>query len=124
MEVNEKMSQEVNEEKLHAFLGKMVTEMGAAAVGPLILIGDRLGLYKALAEYGPTGSRQLADATGTSERYIREWLAAQAASGYIEYHPEKVTEIMAVVEKAREELGDLNVGLERGSENREIGKLK
>ena len=89
MEVNEKMSQEVNEEKLHAFLGKMVTEMGAAAVGPLILIGDRLGLYKALAEYGPTGSRQLADVTGTSERYIREWLAAQAASGYIEYHPEK-----------------------------------
>jgi SAM-dependent methyltransferase len=89
MEVNEKISTKVDEEKLHALLGKMVTEMGAAAIGPLIILGDRLGLYKALQEYGPTGSRQLADATGTSERYVREWLAAQAASGYIEYHPEK-----------------------------------
>lgn len=79
----------VDEEKLHVLLGKMVTEMGAAAIGPLIILGDRLGLYKALEDFGPTGSKQLADATGTSERYVREWLAAQAASGYIEYHPEK-----------------------------------
>jgi SAM-dependent methyltransferase len=85
MEVREQESPRVNEEKLHALLGKMVTEMGAAAIGPLIILGDRLGLYKALQEYGPTGSRQLADATGTSERYVREWLAAQAASGYIDY---------------------------------------
>ncbi|MBC8767221.1 class I SAM-dependent methyltransferase [Arenibacter sp. BSSL-BM3] len=80
---------QVDEEKLHVLLGKMVTEMGAAAIGPLIILGDRLGLYKALEDFGPTGSKQLADATGTSERYVREWLAAQAASGYIEYHPEK-----------------------------------
>lgn len=86
MEVNEQESPQVNEEKLNALLGKMVTEMGAAAIGPLIILGDRLGLYKALEEYGPLGSRQLADATGTSERYVREWLSAHAASGYIEYH--------------------------------------
>lgn len=86
MEVNEQESPQLNEEKLHALLGKMVTEMGAAAIGPLIILGDRLGLYKALEEYGPLGSKQLADATGTAERYVREWLAAHAASGYIEYH--------------------------------------
>jgi SAM-dependent methyltransferase len=67
----------------------MVTEMGAAAIGPLIILGDRLGLYKALEEYGPLGSKQLADATGTAERYVREWLSAHAASGYIEFHPGK-----------------------------------
>jgi SAM-dependent methyltransferase len=89
MEVNEQKSPEVNEEKLHALLGKMVTEMGAAAIGPLIILGDRLGLYKALEEYGPLGSKQLADATGTAERYVREWLSAHAASGYIEFHPGK-----------------------------------
>ena len=86
MEVNEQESPQLNEEKLHALLGKMVTEMGAAAIGPLIILGDRLGLYKALEEYGPLGSKQLADATGTAERYVREWLSAQAASGYIDYN--------------------------------------
>ena len=89
MEVNEQESPQVNEEKLHALLGKMVTEMGAAAIGPLIILGDRLGLYKAIEDYGPLGSRQLADATGTSERYVREWLSAHAASGYIEYHADR-----------------------------------
>lgn len=89
MEVNEQKSPHVDEEQLHALLGKMVTEMGAAAIGPLIILGDRLGLYRALEEFGPTGSRQLADATGTAERYVREWLAAHAASGYIEYHQDK-----------------------------------
>ena len=88
MQVNEQEAPQVNEEKLHEFLVKMVTEMGAAAIGPLILIGDRLGLYKALEDYGPTGVKQLADATGTGERYMQEWLAAMAASGYITFYPE------------------------------------
>ena len=88
MQVNEQEAPQVNEEKLHEFLVKMVTEMGAAAVGPLILIGERLGLYKALDDYGPTGARQLADATGTGERYMKEWLSAMSASGYITYMPE------------------------------------
>jgi 2-polyprenyl-3-methyl-5-hydroxy-6-metoxy-1,4-benzoquinol methylase len=78
---------ELNEEKLHDFLGKVVTEMGAAANGALIILGDKLGLYKALATNGPQSSQQLADSTKTTERYVREWLSAQAASGYVEYDP-------------------------------------
>lgn len=82
---------ELDEKKLHALLGKMVTEMGAAAAGSLIILGDRLGLYKALAENGRLTSEELAGKTGTTERYVREWLAAQAASGYIDFNPEDET---------------------------------
>lgn len=78
----------LNEEKLHDFLGKMVNEMGAAANGVLILIGDRLGLYKALTNTGPMTSEELAQSTSTTERYVREWASAQAASGFIEFDPE------------------------------------
>jgi SAM-dependent methyltransferase len=77
---------ELNEEKLHEFLGKMVVEMGAAANGALIILGDKLGLYKELSSNGPMTSQELADATETTERYVREWLSAQAASGFVEYH--------------------------------------
>jgi SAM-dependent methyltransferase len=70
--------------KLEALLEKMVGDMGAAAVAPLVMLGDRLGLYKALAEHGPMTTETLADRTGTTERYVREWCAAQAASGYID----------------------------------------
>jgi len=76
---------ELDESRLHDLLGKVVTEMGAAANGPLVIIGDKLGLYESLAEYGPMTSYQLAEKTNTAERYIREWLSAQAASGYIQY---------------------------------------
>jgi len=76
---------ELNETKLHEFLGKMVTEMGAAANGALIILGDKLGLYRSLAANGPMTSEQLAESTQTTERYVREWLSAQAASTYIEY---------------------------------------
>ena len=76
---------ELNEEKLHQFLGKMVSEMGAAVGAALVVTGDRLGLYKALASDGPVNSSELARRTGTAERYVREWLAAQAAAGYVEY---------------------------------------
>ena len=75
----------LDEAKLHEFLGMMVTEMGAAANGALIIMGDKLGLYKSLSANGPMTSNQLSEATGTTERYVREWLSAQAASGYIEY---------------------------------------
>jgi len=77
---------ELNEEKLHALLGKVVTEMGAAANGPLITIGDKLGLFTSLSESGSMSSHELAVKTNTAERYVREWLSAQAASGYIEYN--------------------------------------
>ena len=74
-----------NEEKLHEFMGKMVGDLGAAISGALVVVGDRLGLYKKLAADGPLDSGALAERTGTNERYVREWLSNQAASGYIEY---------------------------------------
>ncbi len=75
----------VNQEKLGAFLGKAVGDMGGAISAPLVLIGDKLGLYKAMAGAGPITSAELAQKTGTNERYVREWLCAQAAGGYVEY---------------------------------------
>lgn len=68
--------------KLDPLFGTMVNEIGAAANAALVLTGDKLGLYRALAD-GPITSAQLAQTTGTHERYVREWLAAQAASGYV-----------------------------------------
>lgn len=75
----------LDQTRLNNLLGKMVNELGAAANGALILIGDKLDLYKTLAEKGPLSSEDLANETGTSERYVREWLSAQAASGFVEY---------------------------------------
>jgi SAM-dependent methyltransferase len=77
----------INEEKLHALMGKMVNELGAAANAALVVIGDKLGLYRTLAEHGPLASAELAERTDTYERYVREWLAAQAATGLIDYDP-------------------------------------
>ena len=74
----------VDEQRLNAFLGKAVGDLGAAVSAVLISIGDELGLYKALAT-GPLTARGLAEKTGANERYVREWLANQAAGGYIEY---------------------------------------
>ncbi|EJN14404.1 hypothetical protein PMI42_02050 [Bradyrhizobium sp. YR681] len=78
---------EVNSDRLNAFMGKMITEVGAAMNASLVLLGDKLGLYRTLAAKGPMNSAELASATGTNERYVREWLASQAASGYVEYDP-------------------------------------
>src|SRR5579872_2212453 len=79
------MAQPVNEAKLHEFVMKAVGEMGAAINAALILVGDRLGLYKAMAGAGPITSAELAAKTKTTERYVREWLAAQAAGGFVVY---------------------------------------
>src|ERR1700687_6327023 len=76
---------DVNPDRLNAFIGKMLGDGGAAMNASLMLIGDKLGLYKALAAKGPLTAAELAQATSTGERYIREWLAAQAASGYVDY---------------------------------------
>jgi SAM-dependent methyltransferase len=75
----------LDEAKLNAFVGKMVGDVGATLTGALVIIGDRLGLYRALAADGAMTSAELAGKTGTHERYVREWLANQAASGYLEY---------------------------------------
>lgn len=71
--------------RLESFMGKMVGDMGAAATASLVILGDRLGLYKALADAGPSTSAELANKTDTHERNVREWLAAQAAAGYVDY---------------------------------------
>jgi SAM-dependent methyltransferase len=78
----------VDETKLNNLLGQTVSDLGAAINSILVIMGDKLGLYKAVAEAGSVTSGELADRTGTTERYVREWLAAQAASGYIEYEAE------------------------------------
>ncbi|MGC1406178.1 MAG: class I SAM-dependent methyltransferase [Candidatus Dormiibacterota bacterium] len=75
----------VDQDKLMAFMGQVVGELGAAVNAGLIVIGDRLGLYRALAQAGPLSTAELAAATATSERYVREWLNAQAAGGYVDY---------------------------------------
>lgn len=74
----------IDESRLNAFLGKAIGDMGAAVSAVLILIGDELGLYRALAR-GALTSQELATQTRTHERYIREWLANQAAGGYVEF---------------------------------------
>jgi SAM-dependent methyltransferase len=61
----------------------MLGDVGAAFSGALVLVGDKLGLYKVLAAHGPLTSAKLAERTGTAERYVREWLAANAAAGYV-----------------------------------------
>jgi len=71
--------------KLEAFMGRAVGDLGAALNTALVLIGDKLGLYKAMNGAGPMTSNDLAKKTGTSERYVREWLNAQAAGGYVTY---------------------------------------
>ncbi len=76
---------DVNMDRLNAFMGKMLGDLGAAANASLIKLGDRLGLYKALADGGPMTPAELAKTSGTTERCVREWLSAQAASGYVDY---------------------------------------
>jgi 2-polyprenyl-3-methyl-5-hydroxy-6-metoxy-1,4-benzoquinol methylase len=75
----------VDPAKFQELVHKMVGDMGVAFGAGLVLVGDRLGLYKSLADQGPSTSEELASRTGTFERYVREWLAAQAAAGYISY---------------------------------------
>jgi SAM-dependent methyltransferase len=75
----------IDQSKLDALLHQMVGDMGAAAAAPLVVLGDRLGLYRALAAEGPLTSDELAQQTGTAERYVREWCSCQAGFGYITY---------------------------------------
>jgi SAM-dependent methyltransferase len=81
------MPSTVDPEKLNRFMNQAVGEMGAAFNAALVILGDQLGLYKAMADAGPLTSQRLATRTGTTERYVREWLSAQAAGGYVTYDP-------------------------------------
>jgi len=73
----------IDPDKLNAFVGKMLGDLGAAASAALVIIGDKLGLYRELARGEALSAAELAAKTGTAERYVREWLANQAAGGYL-----------------------------------------
>jgi 2-polyprenyl-3-methyl-5-hydroxy-6-metoxy-1,4-benzoquinol methylase len=75
----------VDPDKLNSFVFRAVDEVGAALNAALVVMGDKLGLYRAMAERGLVTSGELAEATDTAERYCREWLGAQAAGGYVTY---------------------------------------
>jgi SAM-dependent methyltransferase len=79
----------INPQKLESFLGKIVSDLGATLGSALALIGDQLGLYKAMAFAGPLSYEELAQKTQTDPRYVREWLINQAAGGYVEYDPQQ-----------------------------------
>jgi SAM-dependent methyltransferase len=75
----------IDQEKLNAFMGRFVGDLGAGIHAALAVLGDKLGLYKAMAAEGPQLPKDLAKKTGTDERYLREWLNAMAAGGYVTY---------------------------------------
>src|SRR3954454_9085561 len=77
----------IDEARLEAFMERFVGELGACATAPMVLIGDKLGLYKAMQDGEPVTPAELARRTGTRERYVREWLCQQAASEYVAYDP-------------------------------------
>lgn len=75
----------LDETRLNDFIGRLLGDIGGAFSVPLVRIGDALGLYRTLREIGPATAEELAEATECAPRYVREWLAAQAASGYVDY---------------------------------------
>ncbi|MGH2602346.1 MAG: class I SAM-dependent methyltransferase [Dehalococcoidia bacterium] len=77
--------QPIDEARLNEFLGKAVSDFGATLSAAMVVLGDKLGLYKTLAGAGPLSATELAGRTGTSVRYVRPWLINQAAGGYVEY---------------------------------------
>ena len=95
-----KQEMQINETALQNLVEKMVGDLGAVVSGALVVLGDRLGLYRALAEIGPADSAKVARRAGLYERYVREWLANQAASGYVNYEPKSGSFSMSAEQKA------------------------
>lgn len=83
--------QTIDTAKLDDLVGRAISELAAGYSGVMISIGNRLGLYGAMVEAGPMSSHEVANAAGCAERYVREWLNAQAAGGYVLYHPASQT---------------------------------
>jgi ubiquinone/menaquinone biosynthesis C-methylase UbiE len=81
----------LDEGRLNDLLGKLVGDLSAGYGGVMVSLGDKLGLYKAMAGAGPLSSHELAKRTGCAERYVREWLNSQAAGGYVTYHAGSAT---------------------------------
>jgi len=82
---------ELDQEVLGAFVGRVIGDLGATVSAALVVIGDRLGLYRAMADGAPVTPEQLAERTGTAVAYLRPWLANQAAGGYLQYDPASET---------------------------------
>jgi len=82
---------DIDQAKLEEFMGQAITDMAAAESSALMYVGEKLGLYRAMDGAGPLTARQLAERTGTHERYVREWLNNQAAGGYVTYDPKDGT---------------------------------
>jgi SAM-dependent methyltransferase len=80
-------AQPIDQVKLDEFMGRFVGDLGAAMSAALVVIGDRLGLYRAMADGEPMSPEELAQRTGTDARYVKEWLSNQAAGGYVSYDP-------------------------------------
>ncbi len=78
-------AQPIDQAKLDEFMGRFVGDLGATLSAALVVIGDRLGLYRAMADGQPVDAEELAERTGTDPRYVREWLSNQAAGGYVSY---------------------------------------
>jgi ubiquinone/menaquinone biosynthesis C-methylase UbiE len=81
----------VNQQKLEALVGRLFEDLSAGYGGVMVSLGDKLGLYKAMAGAGPLTSQEVAKRSGCGERYVREWLNAQVAGRYIDYHPTSAT---------------------------------
>jgi SAM-dependent methyltransferase len=81
----------IDEQRLDEFVGRFAGDLGAVFHAATVLVGDQLGLYAAMGDSRPVTPAQLAERTGCDERYLAEWLAAQAASGYAEYDPSTQT---------------------------------
>lgn len=81
----------IDQDKLLSFVFRAVDEVGATLNCALVVMGDQLGYYRALAEHGPIGAAELAEATGTGQKYAQEWLNAQAAGDYVDYDPASAT---------------------------------
>ena len=77
----------IDDQKLHQFIGQMLSDLGGAASIALVRIGDSLGLYKTLHARGAMTAAELAAEAAVNERYLREWLSHQAASNYLSYDP-------------------------------------
>src|SRR5690606_1592951 len=73
-------------QKLDTLVGRLVGDVGAEISGALVVLGDRVGIFKAMGDGKPLSVRELAEKTGARERYLREWLSAQAAADYVTYH--------------------------------------
>ena len=81
----------VNEQKLNEVVGKAISDLAAGYGGVMVALGDKLGLYRAMAGQGPLSSTEVAKLAGCAERYVSEWLNSQAAAGYVVYHPSSET---------------------------------